>query len=180
MNTDEFVTERQVSASFWSLSSAFAECADDAAAETAVPYADSIRCCRRESHRSQLPARFIATLQFYDQIARPSIRRIRLLATISKISRRHVVHEVKRRVIDSFGCALGAWNEEPCVIARKVASEFSAKHGATIIGTKHQAPPDWAAFATGCCIRYFDYNDTYLSKEPAHPSDNISAAARGG
>src|SRR5262249_37165731 len=34
----------------------------------------------------------------------------------------------------------------------------------------------WAAFANGCCIRYFDYNDTYLSKEPAHPSDNISAA----
>jgi len=89
---------------------------------------------------------------------------------------KEVVHEVKRRVIDSIGCALGAWNEEPCVIARQVASEFSAKNGATIIGTAHQAPPDWAAFATGCCIRYFDYNDTYLSKEPAHPSDNISAA----
>ena len=87
-----------------------------------------------------------------------------------------VVHEVKRRVIDSLGCALGAWNEEPCVIARNVASEFSAKNGATIIGTDHQAPPDWAAFATGCAIRYFDYNDTYLSKEPAHPSDNIAAA----
>src|ERR1700726_3871361 len=87
-----------------------------------------------------------------------------------------VVHEVKRRVIDSLGCALGAWNEEPCVIARDVASEFSAKNGATIIGTNHLAPPDWAAFATGCAIRYFDYNDTYLSKEPAHPSDNISAA----
>src|SRR3984893_5535680 len=27
----------------------------------------------------------------------------------------------------------------------------------------------------GFCIRYFDYNDTYLSKEPAHPSDNFSA-----
>ena len=87
-----------------------------------------------------------------------------------------VVHEVKRRVIDSFGCALGAWREEPCVIARKVASDFSAKNGGTVIGTDHQAPPDWAAFATGCCIRYFDYNDTYLSKEPAHPSDNIAAA----
>jgi 2-methylcitrate dehydratase len=86
-----------------------------------------------------------------------------------------VVHEVKRRVIDSIGCAIGAWNEEPCVIARNVASEFSAKHGSTIIGTAHQAPPDWAAFATGCCIRYFDYNDTYLSKEPAHPSDNLAA-----
>ncbi len=80
-----------------------------------------------------------------------------------------VVHEVKRRVIDSFGCALGAWDEEPCVIARKVASEFSATNGSTIIGTG-------TAFANGCCIRYFDYNDTYLSKEPAHPSDNISAA----
>ena len=53
--------------------------------------------------------------------------------------------------------------------------EFSAKNGATVIGTKHQAPPDWAAFANGCCIRYFDYNDTYLSKEPAHPSDNLAA-----
>jgi 2-methylcitrate dehydratase len=87
-----------------------------------------------------------------------------------------VVHEAKRRVIDSLGCALGAWEEEPCAIARKVASDFSAKHGSTIIGTDHKAPPDWAAFANGCCIRYFDYNDTYLSKEPAHPSDNISAA----
>src|SRR6476646_10342429 len=88
---------------------------------------------------------------------------------------RETVHEVKRRIIDSIGCALGAWNEEPCRIAREVASDFSAKRGSTIIGTHHQAPPDWAAFATGCGIRYFDYNDTYLSKEPAHPSDNISA-----
>jgi 2-methylcitrate dehydratase len=88
---------------------------------------------------------------------------------------RETVHEVKRRLIDSVGCALGAWKEEPCRIARAVASEFSAKNGATIIGMHHQVPPDWAAFATGCCIRYFDYNDTYLSKEPAHPSDNLSA-----
>ncbi len=86
-----------------------------------------------------------------------------------------VVHEVKRRVIDSLGCAIGAWNEEPCVIARNVASDFSAKAGSTIIGTTQKTPPDWAAFANGCCIRYFDYNDTYLSKEPAHPSDNLSA-----
>src|SRR6201987_4998535 len=89
---------------------------------------------------------------------------------------KNVVHEVKRHVIDSLGCALGAWKEEPCAIARKVASDFSAKQGATIVGTNHQAPPDWSAFANGCCIRYFDYNDTYLSKEPAHPSDNIAAA----
>src|SRR5258707_7350342 len=74
-----------------------------------------------------------------------------------------VVHEVKRRVIDSIGCALGAWNEEPCVIARKVASEFSARAGSTIIGTTHKAPADSAAFATGCCIRQFASTDTYVS-----------------
>ncbi len=87
-----------------------------------------------------------------------------------------VVHEVKRRVIDSIGCALGSWTAEPCVIARKVASELSAQHGATLWGTDHRAPLDWAAFANGLLVRYLDYNDTYLSKEPAHPSDNIPAA----
>src|SRR5216684_1331616 len=87
-----------------------------------------------------------------------------------------VVREVKRRVIDSVGCALGAWKAEPCGIARRVASAFSAGRGATLLGTRHRAPPDWAAFANGCLVRYLDYNDTYLSKEPAHPSDNIPAA----
>jgi 2-methylcitrate dehydratase len=87
-----------------------------------------------------------------------------------------VVHEVKRVVIDSLGCALGAWREEPCEVARKVASTMTATPGATVWGTRHVAPPDWAAFANGCLVRYFDYNDTYLSKEPAHPSDNIPAS----
>ncbi len=57
---------------------------------------------------------------------------------------KETVHEVRRRMVDSIGCAIGAWNEEPCKIARSVASEFSAKNGSTIIGTMHQAPPDWA------------------------------------
>jgi 2-methylcitrate dehydratase len=87
-----------------------------------------------------------------------------------------VVHEAKRRVIDTMGCALGAWDAEPGVIARRVASRYRAEPGATLWGTAHRAPPDWAAFANGCLARYFDFNDTYLSKEPAHPSDNIAPA----
>lgn len=87
-----------------------------------------------------------------------------------------VVHEVKRRVIDSVGCALGAWRAAPCAMARRVAGTLSAQHGAHLWGTKQIAPPDWAAFANGYVVRYLDYNDTYLSKEPAHPSDNIPAA----
>jgi 2-methylcitrate dehydratase len=87
-----------------------------------------------------------------------------------------VVHEVKRRMIDALGCALGAWHAGPCAAARTVASKFSAERGATLLGTRQCAPPDWAAFANGCLVRYLDFNDTYLSKEPAHPSDNIPAA----
>src|SRR5437763_15054202 len=89
---------------------------------------------------------------------------------------KEVVHEVKRRVIDSLGFALGAWREEPFLIARKLAADFAAKHGSTIFVTDHTAPPDWAAFANGCAIRYFDCNDPYLSKEPAHRSDTMSPA----
>jgi 2-methylcitrate dehydratase len=87
-----------------------------------------------------------------------------------------VAHEVKRRVIDSLGCAFAAWDAEPCHIARRTASRFLTEHGATILGTALRVSPDWAAFSNGCLVRYLDFNDTYLSKEPAHPSDNIAPA----
>ena len=87
-----------------------------------------------------------------------------------------VIHEVKRRVIDSLGCALGAYNSEPVRIAIEVASTVESTYNATIFGTKKKTSPDLSAFVNGVMIRYLDYNDTYLSKEPAHPSDNISTA----
>ncbi len=86
-----------------------------------------------------------------------------------------VVHEVKRRVLDSLGCALGAWNAPPCRIARLIARTVKVPKGATLWGTGHKTLPDLATFANGGLVRYLDFNDTYLSKEPAHPSDNIPA-----
>ncbi len=86
-----------------------------------------------------------------------------------------VVHEVKRRVLDSLGCALGAWSAPPSRIARQTARSVKATHGATVWGTDHKTTPDLAAFANGAFVRYLDFNDTYLAKEPAHPSDNIAA-----
>jgi 2-methylcitrate dehydratase len=86
-----------------------------------------------------------------------------------------VVHEVKRRVLDSLGCALGAWSAPPSRIARQTARSVKAAHGATVWGTDHKTTPDLAAFANGAFVRYLDFNDTYLAKEPAHPSDNIAA-----
>ena len=87
-----------------------------------------------------------------------------------------VVHEVKRRVIDSIGCAFGAYHSEPVKIAREVVGLKENSYGATILGTGKRTSPELATFVNGTMIRYLDYNDTYLSKEPAHPSDNISTA----
>lgn len=85
------------------------------------------------------------------------------------------IHEAKRRVIDSVGCAMGAYLAEPPKIAREIARTATSDYGATVIGTAHQSTPELAAFANGVMFRYLDFNDTYLSKEPAHPSDNIAA-----
>jgi 2-methylcitrate dehydratase len=86
-----------------------------------------------------------------------------------------VVHEVKRRILDSLGCAFGAWDAKPCRIARGLARSVKVGRGATVWGTRHKTLPDLAAFANGVMVRYLDFNDTYLSKEPAHPSDNLAA-----
>lgn len=87
------------------------------------------------------------------------------------------IQEAKRRVIDALGCAMGAisCNAEPALIARQVAQLSSNPNGATVLTTQHKTSPDLAAFASGVMMRYLDFNDTYLSKEPAHPSDNIAA-----
>lgn len=86
-----------------------------------------------------------------------------------------VVHEVKRRVLDSLGCAFGAWPATPCRIARQMAQTVRVSNGATLWGTRQKTLADLAAFANGALVRYLDFNDTYLAKEPAHPSDNIPA-----
>jgi 2-methylcitrate dehydratase len=86
------------------------------------------------------------------------------------------VHEVKRRVIDSLATTLGAYHSHPAKIVREKAMAVSdPKAKATVWGTSHRTLPELAAFANGAMVRYLDYNDTYLSLEPAHPSDNISA-----
>ena len=84
-----------------------------------------------------------------------------------------VVHEAKKRIVDSLGCAIGAFSEDPVKMSRNVASAARDSRGSTLFGTRKKTAPDLAAFVNGIMVRYFDYNDTYLSKEPAHPSDNI-------
>lgn len=86
-----------------------------------------------------------------------------------------VAHEVKRRVLDSIGTALGAWKSRPAKVTRELAMSVSAPGGGSVLGSRHRTTPDLAAFTNGALVRYLDFNDTYLSLEPAHPSDNIPA-----
>jgi 2-methylcitrate dehydratase len=90
-----------------------------------------------------------------------------------------VVVEAKRRLIDAFGCAAGALDEPAPGVARRVAARVRGEPGAALIGGGRSSP-DWAAFANGVHIRYLDCNDTYLSLEPAHPSDNWAAVMAAG
>ena len=78
------------------------------------------------------------------------------------------VHEVKRRFIDSVGTAVGAMDAPAYDSARRCALHFKSEPGATLMGGGRTSA-DWAAFVNGLLIRYLDYNDTYLSLEPAHP-----------
>jgi 2-methylcitrate dehydratase len=86
------------------------------------------------------------------------------------------VHEVKRRILDSIGTCLGAYHSRPGKVARAAAMSVCDSRAGIVWGTEHSTTPELAAFANGTMVRYLDYNDTYLSLEPAHPSDNISAA----
>src|SRR5438128_385988 len=86
----------------------------------------------------------------------------------------NVVHETKRRFIDSFATAVGAMDADAVAIAKRCAGRVSSQPGAHLLGGGRSSV-EWATFVNGLLIRYLDFNDTYLSLEPAHPSDNLAA-----
>jgi 2-methylcitrate dehydratase len=83
-----------------------------------------------------------------------------------------VVHDAKRRIIDTIGCALAAFDDEPVRIARAVATRAPFADGASVIGTAHRTLPDIAAFANSVASRYIEGNDTYPGGG-GHPSDAL-------
>ena len=87
-----------------------------------------------------------------------------------------VVHQVKRTMIDSLGCAVGGFSSEPGQIARALASRTGSTQPSRVLGTRGFTSPDLAAFANGVALRYLDCNDSYFSPGGGHPSDMIPAA----
>ena len=79
------------------------------------------------------------------------------------------VRELKIRVLDSLGCAIGALGGEPVRLVGEQIEEFGGNPLVTLVGGGKTAP-DRAALYNGALIRYLDYNDSYLAKgETSHP-----------
>jgi 2-methylcitrate dehydratase len=80
--------------------------------------------------------------------------------------------QLKIRILDSLGCAIGAMDGEPIRMLREQLPE--SENVCTLIGGG-RAAADRAAFYNGALVRYLDFNDSYLAKgETCHPSDNLA------
>src|SRR5437868_10178172 len=85
------------------------------------------------------------------------------------------VRELKTRVLDALGCALGALDNELIRLLKDHVEDFGGRARCTLIGGGKTAP-DRAAFFNCALVRYLDFNDSYLAKgETCHPSDNLGA-----
>jgi 2-methylcitrate dehydratase len=85
------------------------------------------------------------------------------------------VRAAKVRIIDSLGCAVGAFHEEPCKIARRLCYPTGSPLTARVIGSLTRTAPEMAAFANSMMVRYLDFNDSLRVKDAGHPSDGIPA-----
>jgi 2-methylcitrate dehydratase len=92
------------------------------------------------------------------------------------------IHAARRRLIDSFACALGGYTSPPSQIARRLAGTASAKPSARVLVDGTQTSPETAAFANTVMVRYLDANDTYQGKNGSggHPSDMLGALLAAG
>jgi 2-methylcitrate dehydratase len=86
------------------------------------------------------------------------------------------VYQAKRFLLDSFGCALGGYQQHDVRIALEVLDEIAGPGPSTVIGTGKQIDPVSASLANGLMIRCMDYNDIYWKQDPSHPSDIFPAA----
>ncbi|HEX5419606.1 MAG TPA: MmgE/PrpD family protein, partial [Gammaproteobacteria bacterium] len=85
------------------------------------------------------------------------------------------VEQLKIRVLDTLGVAIGALDAAPLVAIRSLIESLGGNGAATLIGGGASAP-DRTAFYNTALSRYLDFMDSYLAPgETCHPSDNIGA-----
>jgi 2-methylcitrate dehydratase len=83
--------------------------------------------------------------------------------------------DLKIRVLDTLGVAIGALDAAPIRAIGKLTAELGGAPLSTLIGGGKTAP-DRAAFFNGALSRYLDFMDSYIATgETCHPSDNLGA-----
>jgi 2-methylcitrate dehydratase len=80
----------------------------------------------------------------------------------------------KIALIDTMGCAIGAYSSPLSVLTRKFSSRYSCVNSASMIGSSQKVSVEMAAFANGVMLRFLDLSDSYRVKSGGHPSDVIS------
>lgn len=86
------------------------------------------------------------------------------------------MHQCKRFLLDSVGCALGGYRVHDVRLALEVLDEIAGTGPCTVIGSGKKIDAVSAALANGLMIRCMDYNDIYWKQDPSHPSDIFPAA----
>lgn len=85
------------------------------------------------------------------------------------------IEQLKIRVLDTVGVAIGALDAEPIIAIRDLIEDLGGAPISTLIGGG-KTSPDRAAFYNSGLSRYLDFMDSYLAKgETNHPSDNFGA-----
>jgi 2-methylcitrate dehydratase len=85
------------------------------------------------------------------------------------------LEQLKIRVLDTIGVAIGALGAPPMKAIRRLVLELGGRPYAMLIGGGRTAP-DRAAFHNGALSRYLDFMDSYIAAgETCHPSDNLGA-----
>ena len=86
-----------------------------------------------------------------------------------------VVHDTKVRAVDSIATALGALEDERLRERWRFMSRRPIAYdaGGWAYGVESKLSLADAAFLNSTMTRWLDFNDTYLAREPAHPSDNF-------
>ena len=88
---------------------------------------------------------------------------------------REAGHQLKIRILDGLGCAVGALKGKPLRLIKDQIEAFDGARHCTLIGGG-KAAPDRAALYNTALVRYLDFNDSYLARgETCHPSDNIGS-----
>ena len=90
------------------------------------------------------------------------------------------LHEARRFLLDSLGCAFAALETPDMKAAFQYVKNLGGTPDATIIGSGLKTNAPNAALMNALYIRALDYNDIYWKQDPSHPSDIIPAAMAAG